>query len=409
MLKNPKMKSTGQTKAFRARWLMLDSDTWISDGYVEILSNGLIKNCGSFPKKQLENLVDLGDGILMPSLINAHTHLELSALKNRIPMHMGFQNWVSELIKERLIMGPERLISEAKNACQFLWENGICTVGEISSLGLTRDLLINSKLNGVYFYELFGNEIPDHATLNMTSNNISLSFAGHAPHTTSPNLFRELKQKTCGKPFSIHVAESELEIEFITSGKGPWADFLVSREVDFKNWNLPQKSPVQHLDFIGVLDSNTLIVHLLHFDESDANIIIKNQCPVCVCPRSNQNLHKSLPDIELMIQKGITVCLGTDSLASVDSLSIWDEMKYVYSNYPNLSPKKILSMATQAGAKALGYENHLGCIAPGYSACLIYIPINDNSVEKITHKMVAGDFSKESIQCIQVNKNEQIK
>ncbi|KPA16845.1 Amidohydrolase, partial [Candidatus Magnetomorum sp. HK-1] len=253
------------------------------------------------------------------------------------------------------------------------------------------DILIQSQLNGVWFFEHFGNEIPLPIDEDLTTGNLYFSLAGHAPHTTSPELFRELKRKSFGKPFSIHVAESDLEMEFIKHAKGSWADFLVSREVDFSKWGLPQKSPVKHLDHIGILDKQTLIVHLLHCDDSDLSILKNRQCSVCICPRSNHNLHKRLPNIEDMIKKGLNVCLGTDSLASVNSLSIWDEMKYIWANYPNLSPKRILSMATSAGAMALGCGHQLGRIEPGYRACLLYVPVDSSNDENIAHHLVAAD------------------
>jgi cytosine/adenosine deaminase-related metal-dependent hydrolase len=394
-----------KTKAYRARWAMKDPDNWIHNAIIKISPSGHIIQCESTSSDK--TAIDLGDGIIMPMLVNAHTHLELSALKKCIPMDMGFTFWIQNLVATRTLTDPKTLINAAQDACKKLWNSGVCAVGEISSLSLTKNLLTQSGLYGCWFREYFGNDCVPLETMDQSDqSDCYYSLAGHAPHTTSPELFRYLKQAATGKPFSIHVAESQVEMTFITEGGGIWADFLESRDVDYMKWNLPQQSPVKHLDQIGVLDDNTLLVHLLHFDQADLKIIRKRQCPVCVCPRSNYNLHKRLPDIDQMIHSDLTVCLGTDSLASVDSLSIWDEMKYIGTHFQNISPKNILDMATRQGACALGHGNQFGRLAKGYKGIFLYVPINGDSPEKLANQLVYGEFSMNDLQIIKCDTNE---
>jgi cytosine/adenosine deaminase-related metal-dependent hydrolase len=389
-------------KTYRSRWAMIDPDTWLQNATITISPYGQIDQCISNASDK--TATDLGEGIIMPMLVNAHTHLELSALKGLIPMDMGFTAWVQHLVITRTITETNKLINAARDACQILWNSGVCAVGEISSLSLTKNLLIQSNLYGCWFREYFGNDcIPLDNITQAALSNCYFSLAGHAPHTTSPELFRYLKKAASGKPFSVHVSESDVEMEFITNARGEWADFLEYRDVDYLQWNLPQHSPVKHLEQIGILDQTTLLVHLLHFDSADLEIIKMCQCPVCVCPRSNYNLHQRLPDIEQMIHSGLTVCLGTDSLASVDSLSIWDEMKYLGKNFPNISPKDILAMATISGACALGHGKVLGRLADGYTGLLLYVPITGNSPEELANQLVHGEFSQHDIQIIRSN------
>jgi cytosine/adenosine deaminase-related metal-dependent hydrolase len=386
-----------QPTVFKSKWVMVDPDTWLSNGYVSISPQGIIQDCGVVNKQSLQT-TDLGEGILMPCLINAHTHLELSALKDRIPMNMGFATWVDQLINERIVLGPKVLISAAHEACQYLWKTGTCAVGEISSLNLTQDLVIQSGLGGVWFLEFLGNNFIDTPpNCRSFSDTLYLSVAGHAPHTTSPKILRALKQKSSGQPFSIHVAESDDEMTFITQSRGEWADFLEDRNVDYSDWGLPAKSPVQHLNNTGILNDKTLVVHLLHANDTDMTILHNLQCSVCICPRSNYNLHNCLPDCERMIQKGLNVCLGTDSLASVNSLSLWDEMTYLWNQCSGLSPKMILSMATTSGAKALGLSHRLGRLSVGFRACLIFVPMNPKTSDEASQQLVAGDFRKDDM------------
>jgi cytosine/adenosine deaminase-related metal-dependent hydrolase len=372
----------------RAGWIIPDSMNVIQNGYLEI-ENGRIKGIHSGAPR--EACTDHGPGVLMPPLVNAHVHLELSALKNRIPFDQGFQSWVKTLLEERAALGQTVLVQGAKKAISDLLTWGNLYVGEISTLGRTKSLLENSALKGVFFQEFLGAAMENGWV--QKKDGLSYSVAGHAPHTSSPDLLRALKQqsRSMGLPFSIHVAESEAESGFIFRGKGPWADFLTQRGIDYSSWDIGSKTPVAYLDDMGLLDPLTLAVHLLQVTPKDMDILVRSRAKVCVCPRSNHNLHGRLPDIERMIQKGIRPALGTDSLASCDSLNIWDEMAFIAQHYPGLDPRTIFSMATLYGAKALGLEHVTGTIAQGKRADFIYRPMDPKTENEIFERMVSNE------------------
>jgi cytosine/adenosine deaminase-related metal-dependent hydrolase len=178
---------------------------------------------------------------------------------------------------------------------------------------------------------------------------------------------------------SIHLAESEDEVQFIQSARGDWADFLSERGIDFSGWRLPAKSPVQYLEGLNVLDSGTLAVHLLHCSEEDMQLLRERNTSICFCPRSNFLLHGKLPDIPGFLLLGFRPCLGTDSLASSPSLSILDEMAFVFHHYDGISPADIFAMGTVYGAAALGIENRFGRLAPGFAAPPFYVDIDVDS------------------------------
>jgi len=372
----------------RAGWIILDSMNTIQNGCLET-ENGWIK--GVYTGIPKEPCIDHGPGVLMPPLVNAHLHLELSALKNRIPFGKGFQSWVKRLLEERAALSSHVLVQEAKKAISDLLTRGNLYVGEISTLGITKSLLENSRLNGVFFQEFLGTAVEEGCVQKKDS--LSFSVAGHAPHTTSPDLLRALKQQSRSKdlPFSIHVAESEAESEFVFMKKGPWADFLTLRGIDYRSWDIGSKTPVAYLDGMGLLDPLTLAVHLLQVTAKDMDILARSQVKVCVCPRSNQNLHGRLPDIELMIQKGMGPALGTDSLASCDSLDIWDEMAFISQHYPGLEPRTIFSMATLNGANALGFDQVTGTIAKGKRADFIYRPMDPKTENEVFERLVSNE------------------
>lgn len=374
----------------RAGWVIMDSAKAIQNAYLKI-ENGFIKEvCTGTPKGIF---IDHGPGVLIPPLVNAHLHLELSALKSRLPFDKGFQHWVRSLLELRQSLGTKALIREAKMAVSVLPASGTLYVGEVSTLGITKQILENSGLNGVFFQEYLGSDHDDKRDIKKNTP-LSFSVAGHAPHTSSPKLLKALKiqSRSAGLPFSIHVAESEEESEFIFYKKGAWADFLTERGIDYERWDIGSKTPVAYLYHMGLLDSLTLAVHLLHVTKEDMDILARSQVKVCVCPRSNQNLHGRLPDIENMLKNGIRPALGTDSLASCDSLDIFDEMAFVAKHYSKLDPQTVFSMATLNGAEALGLENITGTLAKGKKADFIYLPVDVKNEKKLFERIISNEY-----------------
>ena len=206
-------------------------------------------------------------------------------------------------------------------------------------------------------------------------------------------------------PFSIHLAESDEEMSFLTTAQGSWKDFLLSRGIDTASWGLPVKSPVRHLHAIGILDNRTILVHVLHADQADMNIIHESGAHVCLCPRSNAALHQRLPDLDRMIRTGIRLCLGTDSLASVSSLSMLDEMAFVSKSFPMAAPERIFQMATLGGAAALGLDNRMGTLAPGKQARLAYLDIQASKSSQVVEAMVNYSEPDETSRSVPVHSN----
>jgi cytosine/adenosine deaminase-related metal-dependent hydrolase len=333
---------------------------------------------------------DHGAGVLFPALINTHTHLELCALRGRIATHKGFGFWVRELIEKRAMIDNFALLEAAESGIREIYDSACGAVGEISSLGLTRELFEKSALAGVWFREYLGNAITIPEISENRPGHAMISLAGHAPHTTSPKILTEIKRQTRSQnmPFSIHAAESDDETTFLTAAQGPWKEFLLCRGIDPASWGLPAKSPVRHLQSIGILDDRTILVHVLHADQTDLNVIQSSGAHVCLCPRSNLALHGRLPDMDGMIQSGIPLCLGTDSLASVNSLSLFDEMACLSDNFPTVAPELIFQMATHGGAAALGIDSRMGSLRPGKEARQAYLDIHVSKSSQIIEALI---------------------
>jgi len=382
----------------RAGWVVKDPVTIIPNGYVRVES-GKIREVGPYGRKLSESgkhpVHDHGPGALIPALVNAHTHLELSCFKDKISCEGGFGHWVQDLLRLRENSSTVEMVAGAEMGLQELLATGTGTICEISSLGLTERLVSDSRLQGLWCREVLGNaafklEIAPEIPIGRAT----VSLAGHAPHTTAPELLTRLKRivEARRRPFPIHLAESAEETAFITRGRGAWADFLTSRGIDFSNWELPARSPVAYLERLGILDERTLTVHVLQADDADLDLLRQRRTRVCLCPRSNQALHARLPDIPAMLARDMRPCLGTDSLASTPSLDLFEEMAFVADHYESIDPAQILEMATINGAEAL-LQPAAGALEPGFDARMVYVPVNGIDGRQVMEAVVNKDFN----------------
>ena len=382
------------SRTFRAGWVIKDPWTVLENAGVVVAGGQIQKIVVPVPKDA--SVVDLGPGVLMAPLVNAHLHLELSALKNRLPLGKGFAPWVAALIREREAAGILTLKAAAQKAAASLRDMGVGLVGEISTLGITRQMLHTRGQAGVWFKEFLGDEKEylgdEKKGLNLKKQvPLSFSAAGHGPHTTAPKLLTALKKRTraAGLVFSLHAAESDVEKDFIAGTRSGWTDFLASRGIDTTAWPVGNKTPVAYLHDLGVLDSTTLAVHLLHVTDRDLDILARTGTKLCLCPRSNLNLHGILPDIASFLSRNLAPALGTDSLASCDSLDVFDEMAFVRHHYPQIPLPDILAMATIYGARALGLGNHWGTLETGRSALFLYLDMAARTPAEVMEKVTA--------------------
>ncbi len=382
----------GTSVVHHAKWLVVDPWTIVENAYLHI-QNGVVVSASSEKPSANETIKDHGSAALAPALINAHTHLELSALQGKIAVDQGFRNWIKDLIAKRDQLNIHVLREGVTAGIKQLVQSGCRVVGDISTLGITQDLLATEPVAGICFSEMLGSIDNFQENSRAPSQNMKAGLAGHAPHTTAPDLLRKIKQVSRQRktPMSIHVSESEDECLFITTGKGPWADFLKQRGIDFSNWPLGATSPVTYLFDLGILDNQTLAVHLTYATRKDIELLCQHRIPVCLCPRSNHALHDTLPDIEKMLAAGMTPCLGTDSLASTPSLSILDEMAFIAATFQTVSPETIFSMGTINGAQALGFGGKFGRLEPGHFGAAAVFPVDCHHKQGVIESILCHD------------------
>jgi cytosine/adenosine deaminase-related metal-dependent hydrolase len=376
-----------KSQAHRAGWIFVKPGVRIENGMVEVVDGRITAVCKARPGT---GIVDHGPGVIMPALINAHTHLSLSALRGRIETGKGFVNWVKELIAARAVLSAEEVSEAAAIAAQEVRNSGTGFVAEVGPSEPGSTAMRANNLEGMVFTEALGNSC-ETSSLPGDDDGLCYSFAGHALHTTDPEVLRSLKSAavSLNRVFSIHLAESEAENEFLASGNGPWADLLNSRGIDFAHWSIGGERPVERALRLGLLGPGTLAVHLLHANRAEISVLAGTGTSVCVCPRSNFLLHGQLPDISGFLAAGLAPALGTDSLASTPSLSLFDEMAFASEQYPELSPDNLLAFATINAAKALG-RSDLGTLETGQKARLIYVDITVSSAQAAALQLAAG-------------------
>jgi cytosine/adenosine deaminase-related metal-dependent hydrolase len=358
----------------------------ISFGIVETDDDGTIRNIRSTGGKPVEEAgLEFYPGIIIPGMVNTHCHLEVSHLKGQIPEHTGISGFVSSLQKLRQIE-PERIIQAAAEADRVMYLQGISAVGDISNLEITLPIKKISRIRYHTFIEIYGfDPVVSAARFHHGLHLAKLFSEAGLPHTLSPHapysVGEEMWNLLAGASsltgrISMHHNESPEERALLENGEGRLADSF--RLAGFDISHLPAEAP----DAFALLGkylpaSDWILVHNTLMNSIPSPAGIKQGVYWVLCPRSNQYIENLLPDIEGFAANGLTVCLGTDSLASNHSLSILDEMKVILDSVPGVDFDTVLRWATINGAHALDMQNQLGSIETGKRPGLVNIPVFD--------------------------------
>ncbi len=378
---------------YRAAWILPIAAPPIRNGWVDV-DNGLVTGVGPAARGSRELLrgeADLGSRVVLPSLVNAHTHLELSVFRGRLPAASSMPAWARGLMARtaRVTLDETAIRAAAAEARR----TGTGLVGDIGNTLASVAPLRDAGMASVVFRELLGFDEHDPTGLVARAcaemgepgkENPRLRLAAHAPYSVSPALFAALRAAADRErlwPLSVHVAESREELEFLRSGTGAWREILEERGRWDPGWVSGTASPVEYLDGLGWLGARTLMVHGVQLTDVEIARIARAGATLVTCPRSNHHTGAGSPPIARFYAAGVRVAVGTDSLASVADLNLFSELHAMRRLAPSVPAGAILHSATQAGAAALGYGETLGAIAPGRRASLIAVacgaPVDD--------------------------------
>ena len=353
-------------------------------------------------------VIDLGEVAVLPALVNAHTHLELSWLRNRVPPARGFISWVSSMMRERMQASDQRdehVVRKAMGAALAeMKATGTAVVGDISNTLANLDLLGPSGLAGVVFHELIKfratdpEEVVTDAERRIEMATVGadwrLALAPHAPYSVSPGVFaalRDRRRTADDTHTSVHVSESADEVEFIDRGSGGWQDLLKRLGAWDSEWRTPNCSPIEYLDRLGFWDDRTLAVHAVKASPEDLKLLASRGATIVTCPRSNVHVGAGDPPVAAFYESGVNVAIGTDSLSSVKDLNLFSELAAMHRLAPGVEPSRLLRSATINGATALGFDRDFGSIAPGKRAALLAVSIPSGTTD-VEQYLVSGIF-----------------
>jgi cytosine/adenosine deaminase-related metal-dependent hydrolase len=252
-------------------------------------------------------------------------------------------------------------------------------VGDVSNALAHLDLIGDSSLRARVFFELIGwdpavaDRVLDAAHARLGSLNlpdtITVALAAHAPHSVSPALLTALVE--AGGVSAMHLAESPHERRFLHGRDPEWSAFLARRGLGHVAFVPPHLSPVRFVDRLGVLHPGLLAAHGVQVDEPDCALLAARGVTVVLCPRSNRALDIGLAPVPELRAAGVRLAIGTDSLASVPSLDLWEDVLALHRAFPSLEPEWLVRAATRGGAEALGFPG-LGQIASGAEAAFAF-------------------------------------
>jgi cytosine/adenosine deaminase-related metal-dependent hydrolase len=290
--------------------------------------------------------------------------------------------------------------ARAEEAIAALAATGTVAVGDVSNSLQHLSALARSPLAAaVVFYELLAWD-PDKARAVLEFSRarareagedlparVEVRLAAHAPHSVSAPLLQALARD--GGPAALHLAESPAEVDFLNSGNGAWGAFLERRGLGHVAFAPPGQSPVRYADSLGLLHAGLVAAHCVQADDADLSLLARRGVAVALCPRSNLRLGLGLPRLEAMQAAGVRLCLGTDSLASAESLDLMEDVAVLRKAFPSVEPATLVTMATAGGASALGLAD-LGGIAPGKRAALAYAPADRAPADPWSHVVDGG-------------------
>lgn len=319
-------------------------------------------------------------GVAMPGLVNAHTHLELSAMRGHVRGGSGFVPWVEQLIGLRAEHAPEEDSEAIARAVEELDAACTAAVGEVTNSLAAVAPLARRGMAGCVFHEAFGVErepllrriegmprFVEERVGSWPSRDLAYAPAPHTLYTTHPEGVRLLLRlaRERGARTSLHLAEHAAERRFLESGDGPVADWYASRlKLRRDLLECAARSPVALADDLGALGPGVLVVHLTDARPEELDLVARRGAPVVFCPRSNLHIETRLPPLLAARSAGLLPALGTDSLASNASLDVLAEARALADRFPTVPPEELLRMATWAGARALG-RNDLGRVERG--------------------------------------------
>jgi aminodeoxyfutalosine deaminase len=376
---------SGLLKALRSRIVLPLVAPPIEDGVVHVAA-GKIVAVGRARELDGGQIEDLGDSILIPGLINAHCHLDFTVMRGAILPQDNFSNWVRRINDLKRTLSDDDYLQSISTGFAELRRWGTTSVFNIESFPELMVRMPPPPIRAWWFYELIDIRNRIHTEEVVVG---ALTFferhpnwmggfglSPHAPYTASPMLY-ELTRFCCEKyamPWTTHLAETEEEFEMFLRASGPLYEFL--KDLGRAMHDVGGLTPVARLLADQAVPQGGILTHMNCLADSDYRLLASRAKDVTVvhCPKCHEYFGREPFELDRFRSLGISICLGTDSLASNTSLNLFEEMRLLRRNFPHISSQEIVDMVTRRPARAIGMAGQLGEIAPGAFADLITVP-----------------------------------
>jgi cytosine/adenosine deaminase-related metal-dependent hydrolase len=390
----------------RARWVLPVVGAPIENGEVVVEGDRIVAVEQAEGPGSAE-VQDFGDAILMPGLVNVHTHLDYTLMRGLLE-DIPFFPWIRELNARKAALTAEDWIASATWGAAEAVAGGVTTIGDCTDSGAA---VVGAKrlgLGGIVFQEVFGIDlrqtVPEilaemevkleaHRAA-MVGTLLSVGISPHAPYTVRAELMRALGAAAAAAelPLCIHAAESVAETTLFRSGSGAIAEMFQRRGID---WLPPAQSVVAYLETQGVLSPRTLLVHGVQVAAADRERMRRTGAAWAHCPKSNAKLGNGVAPLEILFDHpapyatetaglGVRVGLGSDSVAGNNTMDLFEEMRFavlmqrgVGRRLSGLTAQAAVEMATLGGAEALGMARQVGSLEIGKRADLCVVGLDD--------------------------------
>jgi aminodeoxyfutalosine deaminase len=376
-----------------AKYVLSEAGLLLRNAAVHVSDPGRITRVEPWhsPPPNLESrVIDWGSAIILPGLVNAHTHLELTRMRRPAHGCASFTSWLALLVKERENWTREDYLESTRMGARLSLASGTTLLGDISASGVSWEALKTAPLRKVIFEEAVSLQPAKAGAIAAALEQrlehvvpdafLTAGASPHAPYSVSAELFIALARlaQRRGLHLATHVAETKQELEFLRDGHGEIRKFLTGLGSFPESWLPPRCTPVLYLEGLGVLDRPALLIHCNYLDQDSMARILSRSCSVVYCPRSHAYFGHEPHPVRQLLDMGINVALGTDSMASNDSLSVLEEMRYLYQNRKDLKCDEIIRMATLNGAVALDFGGVIGRLRRGYWADMTVLSLPDS-------------------------------
>lgn len=389
-----------QARRLAARWLIPVEGATIERGALLIGSDGRIQMVGAdsaVPRPPDVAAEDFGEAVILPGLINTHTHLELTGFSDRV-REPEFPDWIRRLRELKTTRTPAEYLDAARRGLGACYAAGVTTVADTGDSGAAIRALAEASGSGVAYQEVFG---PDplqadeslaglcgrvNSLRHLAANRVRIGVSPHAPYTVSGPLFSAVARWAQAEnlPLAVHAAESPAETELLVAGSGPFAEAWKARGIAPPETG--GRTPVEWLAGQGVLTEQTLCIHAVQVGARDIELLSESGAAVAHCPLSNRAHRHGAAPLNSLLQAGIRVGIGTDSEVSVGTLDLLAEARAARA-LSQLSADRLIELCTMGGARALGLESEAGSLRPGKWADCVVIRlapgVEDSAAERV--------------------------